>query len=224
MKFPIRIKVCCITSAEEANLALNAGADAVGFVSAMPSGPGVIDEATIRSIVELLPSGVESVLLTSRRELLGILEQAYRCRTTAIQLCDTLVDTTHVELRDALPGNRLIQVVHVTGEDALEAAKTAAPGVDALLLDTGSKDGPVKELGGTGRVHDWSISAKIREAVQTPIYLAGGLHAGNVAEAIRTVRPYGVDLCTGARTDGQLDAVKLKAFVQACREAAASLS
>ena len=223
MKSPIRIKICCITSPEEAHMALQGGADAVGFVSAMPSGPGVIDETVIRKLVELLPPGVESFLLTSRRDLLGILEQAFRCRTTAIQLCDTLDGTTYAELRSLLPGNRLVQVVHVTGEEALAEAEEAARSVDALLLDTGNKSGPEKELGGTGRVHDWSISARIREAVGVPVYLAGGLHAGNVAEAIRTVRPYGVDLCNGVRTDGRLDAAKVKEFVRASREAAASL-
>lgn len=224
MKPTIRIKICCITSHEEAHLAIGAGADALGFVTAMPSGPGVVDEATIRSIVELLPANVESFLLTSRQDMLGILEQAFRCRPTAIQLCESLTRSTYTELRDALPGNRLVQVVHVMGEESVAEAQDAARVADALLLDTGSKDGPVRELGGTGRVHDWTISARIRESVKVPVYLAGGLHAGNVAEAVRTVRPYGVDLCTGVRTDGRLDADKLRSFIKACRSAESQLA
>ena len=224
MKHTIRIKICCITSPEEAHLAAESGADALGFVTAMPSGPGVVDEATIRKIVELLPPHVESFLLTSRRDKLEILEQAFRCRPTAIQFCDTLDGTTYTELRELLPGNRLVHVVHVNGEESLEEARDAARHVDMLLLDTGSKNGPVKELGGTGRVHDWALSARIREAVKIPVYLAGGLTADNVGEAVRTVRPFGVDLCNGVRTDGRLDSVKLKAFIKACRTAEASLA
>jgi phosphoribosylanthranilate isomerase len=224
MKHSIRIKICCITSPEEAHLATESGADALGFVTAMPSGPGIIDEATIRKIVELLPPSVESFLLTSRRDKLEILEQAFRCRPTAIQFCDTLNGTTYAELRDLLPGNRLVHVVHVNGEESLAEAREAAHHVDMLLLDTGSKNGPVKELGGTGRVHDWALSARIREAVKVPVYLAGGLTADNVGEAVRTVRPFGVDLCNGVRSDGRLDAAKLKAFIKACRSAEASLA
>ena len=224
MRPALRIKICCITSPEEAHLAIQAGADALGFVTAMPSGPGVVDETIIRKIVDLLPPNVESFLLTSRQDMLGILEQAFRCRPTAIQLCEPLPSRTYTELRDALPGNRLVQVVHVAGEEAVAEAQDAARYADALLLDTGTKNGPVRELGGTGRVHDWAISARIREAVKLPVYLAGGLNAENVAEAIRTVRPYGVDLCNGVRTDGLLDAAKLRSFIKACRSADSQLA
>lgn len=86
--------------------------------------------------------------------------------------------------------------------------------VDALLLDSRNPNLAVKELGGTGRVHNWQLSRQIREQVSKPVFLAGGLHAGNVREAIETVQPFGLDLCSGVRTNGQLDMRKLEAFFE----------
>ncbi len=220
----IRIKICCIASHQEARLAIEAGADHLGFVSAMPTGPGVIDEDTIRDVAAKVPSHIGTFLLTSRTEVEAIVSQHRRCGTNTIQLCDRLAGGTHEDLRRALPGVRLVQVVHVGGEESLEAACAAAPGVDALLLDSGNPNRAVKELGGTGRVHDWSMSARIRESVRIPVYLAGGLHSGNVGAAIERVRPHGVDLCTGVRTEGRLDSGKLEAFVRACRTAGAGFA
>jgi phosphoribosylanthranilate isomerase len=114
-----------------------------------------------------------------------------------------------------MPGVALVQVIHVCGDDSIDKAVAVAPHVDALLLDSGNQDLAVKELGGTGRRHDWAISRRIREVSPKPIYLAGGLNAGNVAEAIDTVGPFGLDVCSGVRTKGRLDAEKLAAFVRA---------
>jgi phosphoribosylanthranilate isomerase len=210
-----RVKICCIGSVGEARLAVRYGAAALGLVSAMPSGPGVIPDVLIAEIAASVPPGVASVLLTSRQSALGIIEQQRRLRTSAIQLCDHLVEGSHQELRAALPGIALIQVVHVTGEESIAEAIAVAPGVDALLLDSGDRRGPVKELGGTGRPHDWRISRRLRDAVGVPIYLAGGLQAGNVRDAIALVQPFGVDVCSGVRTDGRLDPAKLAAFFRA---------
>ena len=110
-------------------------------------------------------------------------------------------------------------MVHVTGPEAVATARAAAPAVDALLLDSGNPSLPVKELGGTGRTHDWDVSRRIREAVDVPVWLAGGLTPGNVARAIETVRPFGVDVCGGVRTDGRLDESKLARFVAVARGA-----
>jgi phosphoribosylanthranilate isomerase len=106
---------------------------------------------------------------------------------------------------------------------SLEEARAAAPEVDALLLDSGRPDLPVKELGGTGRVHDWQTSRAIRDAVDVPVFLAGGLHPGNVAGAIATVRPFGVDLCSGIRVDGRLDAGLLSSFMRAVASVSAEV-
>jgi len=214
-----RIKICCIGSVEEAGLAIRYGAAAVGLVSAMPSGPGVIAEDLIAEIAATIPPGVASFLLTSQQSVAAIVEQQRRLRVNTLQLVDALTDGTYAELRAALPGVGLVQVVHVTGEEALAQALAVAPHVDALLLDSGNPNLRVKELGGTGRRHDWQISRRIRDAVSIPLYLAGGLRPDNVAEAIATVRPFGVDICSGVRTQGRLDEVKLAAFVQAVRGA-----
>ena len=214
-----RVKICCISSVEEAALAVQYGAAALGLVSAMPSGPGVIPEERIAAIAATIPPGVASFLLTSQQEVAAIIAQQRRCRVNTLQLCDDLADGTYEDLRAALPGIHLVQVIHITGEDAVVQARHVAPSVDALLLDSGNPSLPVKELGGTGRLHDWQISQKICQAVPVPVFLAGGLHAGNVGQAIRHVCPYGVDICSGVRTNDRLDAEKLRAFFAAVQAA-----
>lgn len=214
----LRVKICCIASLEEARLAVRAGASAVGLVSEMPSGPGVIPESRIAEIAAGVPPEVETFLLTSRRSPEEIIAQHRRCRTTTIQLCDRLPPGTLSALRRALPGVSLVQVIHVTGPEAVEEAREVGPSVDALLLDSGRPSAAVKELGGTGRVHDWTVSREIRSAVDVPVYLAGGLRPENVPHAARTVRPYGVDVCSGLRVDGRLDDDLLGAFMTAVRE------
>ncbi len=210
-----RLKVCCIGSIEEARLAVAAGASAVGLVSAMPSGPGVIAESLIAEIAPTVPPGVATFLLTSLQSAREIVAQQRRLRTNTIQICDHFTEGTYDELREALPGIKLVQVVHVGGEASIEEAVAAAAHVDAILLDSGNQQLAVKELGGTGRRHDWAISRRIREAVSVPLFLAGGLNAANVREAIEMVGPFGVDVCSGVRTEGRLDAEKLGAFVAA---------
>ncbi len=210
-----RIKVCCISSMEEAHLAVAYGADAVGLVSHMPSGPGVIGEDLIAEIAAAVPPGVATFLLTSRQDADAIIEQQRRCGVSAIQLCDSLEAGAHHVLRDALPGVSLVQVVHVNGVEAIAQAQSVASKVDALLLDSGDPHLPVKELGGTGRTHDWAHSRRIVEGVGVPVYLAGGLNDQNVAQAIRETSPFGVDLCSGVRSDGHLNEGKLQRFVAA---------
>lgn len=179
----------------------------------------MIPEPLIAEIAAAVPPGVASVLLTSRQSAAGIAEQQRSLRVTAVQLCDRLPAGEHAKLREALPQVALIQVVHVTGEEAVDEALGVAPLVDALLLDSGNQGLAVKELGGTGRRHDWRVSRRIREAAAVPVILAGGLRPDNVAEAIATVRPFAVDVCTGVRTDGRLDSAKLAAFCAAVRTA-----
>lgn len=207
-----RVKICCISSLDEAGLAIRYGASALGLVSAMPSGPGVIDEDLIAEIAARTPPPIATFLLTSQQDVDLIIEQQRRLRTNTIQIVDRLERGSYAELRAALPGISLVQVIHVTGEESIDEARSIAPQVDALLLDSGNQTLAVKELGGTGRTHDWTISRKIREAVQTPVFLAGGLKAENVADAIREVRPFGLDLCSGVRTEGRLDEAKLERF------------
>lgn len=211
-----RVKICCISSVAEAWMAIERGASAVGLVSEMPSGPGVISEDSIAEIAETLPPAIGSFLLTCKQDVDAIIDQQQRLRVNTLQLCDRLPAGSHEELRRALPGVSLVQVVHINGPQSVDEALDAAPYVDALLLDSGNQSLAIKELGGTGRVHDWGLSARIREEVQVPVFLAGGLNQGNVAEAIRRVGPYGVDVCSGVRTNGNLDETKLLGFFAGC--------
>jgi phosphoribosylanthranilate isomerase len=213
-----RIKVCCIGSIEEAELAIALGASAVGLVSAMPSGPGVIEELLIAEIAHSVPPPIATFLLTSQQSVEQIVAQHRRCRTNTIQICDHLVDGECDELREALPGIALVQVIHVCGAESLEEAAKVAAKVDALLLDSGNQRLEIKELGGTGRVHDWTISRRIRETVNKPVFLAGGLRPDNVGEAISQVGPFGIDVCSGVRTNGRLDAEKLRSFISAVHQ------
>jgi phosphoribosylanthranilate isomerase len=210
-----RVKVCCIASIEEAWLAIEHGASALGLVSAMPSGPGPIPEDLIAEITPKIPPGVSSFLLTCQQDADAIIDQQRRLRVNTIQICDRLPGGSYRRLREVLPGISLVQVVHVTGPEAVDEAIAVAPEVDAILLDSGNQSLPIKELGGTGRTHDWRLSRAIREAIEVPLFLAGGLKPENVCEAIREVRPFGVDVCSGLRTEGRLDPQKLKAFFRA---------
>ena len=207
-----RVKICCIGSVAEARLAVRYGASALGLVSEMPSGPGPIAEEEIARIAVAVPPPVLPVLLTSKQDAAAIIAQQRRCGVGAIQLVDRLITGSYRDLRAALPGIRLMQVIHVGGEASFEEAVAIAPQVDALLLDSGNQSLPIKELGGTGRVHDWQISRAIREAVDVPVFLAGGLNASNIAEAVSVVAPFAVDVCSGVRVNGALDEARLAGF------------
>lgn len=210
-----RVKICCIASVEEAQTAIANGAAALGLVSAMPSGPGVISEEVIAEIVRSVPPPIATFLLTSSTSSEAIVSQQRRCSTNTLQLCDHVDASVYRDLRRELPGIALVQVIHVAGTDTVELARAAAEHVHALLLDSGDTTLPVKLLGGTGRIHDWATSRLIRDSVRVPIFLAGGLNAENVAEAISIVEPFGLDLCSSVRTDGRLDVAKLGAFFSA---------
>ena len=214
-----RVKICCISNLEEARLAVKFGASALGLVSEMPSGPGVISEELISKIADVVPPGISTFLLTSKQNADEIIDQHKRCKTSAIQLCDRLETRVHQKLKATLPGIKIVQVIHVTDEDSFHEAMEVSRYVDAILLDSGNQKLEVKELGGTGRTHDWQISRKIRESIQVPMFLAGGLNSNNVADAIAQVNPFGVDVCSGVRTNGKLDEQKLKSFFEQIRKA-----
>jgi phosphoribosylanthranilate isomerase len=210
-----RVKICCITTPEAAALAVRHGADALGLVGPMPSGTGIIDLATARRLAACAPPTVTTFLLSAATRARDLADEARQVAPTVLQLVDEVEPGAYALLRRELPALKLVQAVHVTGERTVDEALALAAEVDALLLDSGVPDAPVRLLGGTGRVHDWSISRRIVAASPVPVFLAGGLTPGNVAEAIRTVRPFGVDLCTGLRTDGELDEAKLADFMRA---------
>ena len=209
-----KIKICCISTPQEAKLAISKGATAIGLVSEMPSGPGVIDEQTIKQITDSIKEeDVSTFLLTSKTTPDEIIQQHQTLNTDTIQLVDTLELSHYQKLRYELPNVKLVQVIHVLDESSVTEAIQLAPLVDYILLDSGNSK--LKILGGTGKVHNWTLSKKIVEAVEKPVFLAGGLNSNNVKEAIETVQPYGVDICSGVRTHGKLDEEKLRAFISA---------
>ena len=205
-------KICCIQSFEEAQLAAAHGADILGFVSEMPSGPGIIDESLIAEIIAQLPDSAISFLLTSKTTVDEIVKQQECCRAHALQLCSPLGHSDLIDLKQALPETKLVYVVHVKGEESVQEALDVESLIDIILLDSSTRLNGLPQLGGTGLVHDWDVSRKIVERTNVPVYLAGGLKAANVRAAIEKVRPYGVDVCTGVRTDWRLDAEKLGMF------------
>lgn len=208
----VRVKICCISSIEEANLAIKYGASALGLVGKMPSGPGVIDDNLIRKIVETVPPPISTFLLTSETNANDVIAHYQRVHTSTIQMVDYVDHQEYEKIRTALPHVKLVQVIHVIDEESVAEAIEIAEYVDALLLDSGNPNLPIKELGGTGRAHDWNLSKKIRESVSIPVFLAGGICKDNVNKAIEVVNPFGVDLCSSVRTNGALDENKLREF------------
>lgn len=205
----IRVKICCISSQKEAQLAMAYGAAALGLVGNMPSGPGIISDTLIREIAGIIPPGVASFLLTSEISADKIVVHHQQTLTNTIQLVDTVDADTYTTIRKSIPHIKLVQVIHVLSEASIDEALQAADGVDALLLDSGNPNLPIKELGGTGRTHNWDISKQIVRQSRVPVYLAGGIRAENIREAIDRVAPFGIDLCSGVRTNQQLDEEKL---------------
>lgn len=214
-----RIKICCMQSAAEAALASSYGVHAVGLVADMPSGAGVLGDDRLGEVGPHVPQGVDVFLLTRESEPEAIVRQQREACATTIQFVDRTEPELIAELRDRLPGISLVQVLHVEGASAVDEARAVEPRVDALLLDSGRPGAAVPELGGTGRTHDWGVSARIVAAVSKPVYLAGGLDPTNVEAAIRAVRPFGVDLCSGLRPEGALDETLLSRFVAAVQRA-----
>lgn len=213
-----RIKICCISSIAEAKMAIRLGADALGLVGRMPSGPGPIDDELIATITRQISPPVASFLLTSEQSSAGIIRHLQKVHTNTVQVVDELTEGTYQEIREAIPTLRIVQVIHVRGEESIREALRLQEHVDAFLLDSGNPAAAVKTLGGTGLKHDWNISKTLVSEVQVPVFLAGGLNAGNVREAIEKVRPFGVDICSGVRTGGKLDEAKLREFISVVRD------
>lgn len=210
----IRIKICCISSIEEARTAIELGADAIGLVGRMPSGPGPISDELIREIARSVPPLTGTFLLTSEVSADKIIEHHKRTQTSTIQIVDILSHGTYSQIKEALPPVKIVQVIHVIDSASVEQAIRLSENVDALLLDSGNPNLKIKELGGTGRVHNWTLSRQIRDNAKCPVILAGGLNPENVSQAIETVDPFGIDVCSGVRTEGRLDREKLSRFIR----------
>ena len=211
MKKP-QIKICCISSIEEAHLAINLGASAIGLVGHMPSGPGIISDDLIAKIAVSVPKHIDTFLLTSETSAERIIQHHSKVNTSTIQIVDAITEGTHLQIKTALPNIKIVQVLHVLNENSIEEAIEMSKYVDAILLDSGNPNLATKELGGTGRVHNWEISKAIVKKVTVPIFLAGGINLENAFQAIHKVKPFGLDLCSGVRTNGLLDLEKLTSF------------
>ena len=212
-----KIKICCISSNEEAKAAIRYGADALGLVGKMPSGPGPIEDELINAIAKIIHPPIASFLLTCEQSAKDIIAHVNRVHTNTVQIVDELTGGTYEDIRNALPHLKIVQVIHVTGEESISQALQVHQHLDAILLDSGNPNASVKTLGGTGNIHNWEISGELVKQVKVPVFLAGGLHAGNVQEAIERVKPFGVDVCSGVRSDGKLDLQKLSAFINAVK-------
>ena len=212
-----RVKICCISSKEEARLAIKFGADALGLVGKMPSGPGPIEDELIAEIAKTIHPPLASFLLTSEQSAVGIIDHVRRVHTNTVQIVDELTEGNYIQIRESLPHLRIVQVIHVTDEESIDQAVSLSPFVDALLLDSGNPKATIKTLGGTGNTHNWELSKEIVRLSGLPVFLAGGLNAENVRQAIDLVNPFGVDVCSGVRTEGKLDAAKLEAFMNSVR-------
>lgn len=219
-----RIKICCIASVEEARMAIAAGADALGFIGVVPPTPRAIPDEAIADIAAAVPPPVATVLVGSQREAGTMAAQVRRARPSTLQIVAPIEPAEWVRFAEMEPDIRRIQVIHVEGPEALDLIPVYAPYVHAFLLDSGKASAATPYYGGTGETHDWAISAAFVARSPLPVFLAGGVTPANVAEAIRRVRPYGLDLCTGLRTDGKLDPGKLADFVRAVRQTDADLA
>ena len=209
----LRIKICCINSIEEARTAIEFDASAIGLVAKMPSGPGPIPDELIKQIALSVPPSIGTFLLTSETSVTEIIKHHQRTNTNTIQIVDMLSIGTYDQLKNALPSVKIVQVIHVMDQKSVDLAIKISEHVDALLLDSGNPNLKIKELGGTGRVHNWTLSRLIRDNAKCPIFLAGGLKPENVRQAIKEVQPFAIDVCSGVRTDGHLDIEKLRSFV-----------
>ena len=212
-----KVKICCISSPEEAKIAIKHGASALGLVGHMPSGPGIIEDYLIHQIAKSVPPPIATFLLTSETEATAIVKHYQKVHTTTIQIVDALTDRQYAAIRNEIPHVKLVQVIHVIDENSVQEAIEISEFVDAILLDSGNPNLATKELGGTGRTHNWDLSRKIRESISIPLFLAGGLNKENVRQAIDAVQPFGIDLCSGVRTNGKLDERKLDEFFRAIR-------
>jgi len=211
----MKVKICCIKSKIELRKVIDEGVRDLGFVSQMPSGPGIIDDQTIKELALYAPKDVNTFLLTSRKTSKAVIQQWSHCRTTTIQLCWPFSSESLHQIEQALPDVNIVPVLHVNGTTSLKKAHQMLQTNHSILLDTGNPKAKIPTLGGTGATHNWGISQKIRRAwPHREIWLAGGLNAANVQIAIRNVDPSGVDVCSGVRTNDQLDFSKLRAFLK----------
>jgi phosphoribosylanthranilate isomerase len=205
------IKICGLRSYEEARLALDCGATAFGFLVGLSYATAdQISPENAAGIIGKLPENADTVIVTHQTDPEKAAALARITGGHTLQVHGDMPPAGVRKLAALAPDLRLIKAVHVSGPESIEAAAAYAGIAHALLLDTRTVD----RLGGTGRTHDWSISARIVAAVPVPVYLAGGLTPENISDAIERVRPAGVDVNSGVKDSaGEKDAEKVSLFV-----------
>ncbi|WP_067853608.1 phosphoribosylanthranilate isomerase [Nocardia shimofusensis] len=215
---PIRAKICGIRSEEDVRVAVEAGADAIGFISGVTHfSEDALDGDRAAELAARTPPSVTKVLVTHLADASSIVQLADHIGVDAIQVHGLVTEDTVRRVRASARGRKVLRAVHVTGPAAIDSALRAASICDGIVLDSRTGD----RLGGTGRTHDWSISARIVRALDgsgCSVILAGGLHPGNVAEAIAAVAPHGIDVNSGVESPtGDKDARACAAFVAAAQ-------
>lgn len=211
----VKVKICGIKSEEDLHTAVEAGVDAVGFVVDVPRSARNLPLKQAKKLMDQVPRNTDSVAVTAFSSLKRVSEICWELRPSFIQLHGI---TSRSLNENRLPyGTRTIVAVDATAPHALEQAESHSAFADALLVDTSEGEG----LGGTGRVHNWNLSRRIRDAIQpVPVILAGGLTPENVGHAIRIVKPYGVDVSTGVESKpGIKNPIRVAEFVRKCKEA-----
>jgi phosphoribosylanthranilate isomerase len=203
-----RAKICGIRDAGARDVAVAAGADAVGFVVEISRSKRSIDRGEARGLIQGLPPFVSSVIVVEPQSAAEAANLALDTGADVIQINDSLSFEDMATLKNMVPA-RLVATVPAS-PGGLNHARQMTRVADALLIDSfeGGK------LGGTGTVHDWNLSSDLVRNVDVPLILAGGLDPENVAEAIEKVRPYAVDVSSGVETDGAKDPEKIKAFLK----------
>jgi phosphoribosylanthranilate isomerase len=205
---PVRVKICGITNREDAEAAIAAGADALGFILYAPS-KRFIPIETAMAIVEKLPPFVQTVAVTvnATKEFsnLGWRKQLKHFGVAQLHGQESLVHVKAV--------GKYLPVIKVFPADRAAEIVPEQYAVSAFMLDTPSKD-----HGGTGQIFDWSLALAFRQRTAKPLILSGGLNPENVAKAIETVQPYAVDVASGVESSpGRKDHVKLREFIRICK-------
>jgi phosphoribosylanthranilate isomerase len=215
----MRIKICGIRHQDDAKVALDAGADALGFLVGIAHlAEDKIRKEEAKAIIESLPPLVSPVAVTHLTDVQKIIDLIMYLGVNTVQIHDYIEPKEVKTIRENLPGVKIIKGVHVEGEDAIEMAKLFEPYAHAILLDSRTTD----RLGGTGITHDWNISARLVKSISIPVILAGGLTPGNVLEAVYKVKPYGVDVNSGVEDiKGYKNFSKVQLFIGEARRAAA---
>jgi len=207
----VMVKICGITREKDLTTAAAAGADAVGFVIGVASSPRNLTMEKAKKIVEQASFSIDKVVVTVPNSINFLVKIYEKLKPDAIQIHGENL-SEDFPFQERLPDVRLIKAIHVKSSNVVETAVKASKFFDAVLLDSFVRG----KYGGTGVVHDWELSKRVKEAIfPKPLILAGGLTPENVKDAVRFVQPYGVDVSSGVESrPGIKDPEKVLAFVE----------